>query len=130
MNYFLVKTEPSEYSIDDLERDGQTVWDGVHNYEAINNIKRMRPDDVLFIYHSVKEKRIVGQARVVTEPFENKEDPRFSWAVRIEFVKKYQGPCLADFKGLKNTYGFKLVTHSRLSVVEMPQQLVDFASQS
>ena len=124
MNYFLAKTEPSTYSIDDLQRDGTTIWDGVHNYEAINVIKSMQPGDKVYIYHSLTDKKIVGIAEVCGEPFENTKDPRFSWAVEFKFVKKAVGPTLSDVKNEPDLKNFKLVTHSRLSVMPVPPNAV------
>jgi predicted RNA-binding protein with PUA-like domain len=126
--YFLAKTEPSTYSIDDLEKEIETVWDGVHNYEAINYIKLMSEGDFVYIYHSMKDKKIVGLAEVAGKPFENKDDPRHSWAVRMRFVSKLDGPTLAEFKADKTLPTFKLVTHSRLSVMEVPDQVVSWIS--
>ncbi len=79
MNYWLVKADPDhDYSIDDLSRDGETIWDGVHNNAAILHIQKMKPGDLVYIYHSQKEKSIVGLAEVISEPFENTDDPRRS----------------------------------------------------
>jgi predicted RNA-binding protein with PUA-like domain len=90
MNYWLVKADPdTDYSIDDLARDGSTEWTGVHNFQAIINIKLMKPGDLVYVYHSQKEKSIVGLAKVSSEPYENLKDPRKSWAVQLSFVKKY-----------------------------------------
>ena len=79
MNHWLVKADPeTDYSIDDLARDGHTEWTGVHNFQAINNIKLMKPGDFAYIYHSQKERQIVGQAKISGEPYENTADPRKS----------------------------------------------------
>jgi predicted RNA-binding protein with PUA-like domain len=119
MNYWLVKADPdTDYSIDDLEKDGSTIWDGVHNFQAINNIKMMKPGDFVYIYHSQKQKSIVGLAKVNDEPFENLKDPRKSWAVELEFVKKFERPLsLGDIKAEKDLQDFLLVRHTRLSVM-------------
>lgn len=129
MNYFLAKTEPSTYSIDNLMSEGTTVWDGVHNYEAINYIKSMSIGDIVYIYHSMKDKKIVGKAEVIGEPYENKDDTRFSWAVRLKFITKVEGPSLAEFKQNTNFSSFKLVTHSRLSVMSVPVEVVSWIEQ-
>lgn len=126
MQYFLAKTEPSTYSIADLERDKETIWDGVHNYQAIAIIKTMKPGDCVFIYHSIKEKRIVGEAEIVGEPYENKEDPRFSWAVKIRHITTFSGPTLAECKASPVCQGFLLTTHSRLSTMPMPERVVQW----
>lgn len=117
MAYFLVKTDPETYSLEDFERDGETEWDGVHNYEAIGNIKTMRPGDKVYVYLSQTAKAILGLAEVVGLPYENKADSRFSWAVRLKFVKPTKAVTLAQIKAEPNLSDFKLVTHSRLSVM-------------
>ena len=66
MALFLAKTEPGTYSIDDLKRDRQTEWDGVRNPFAVNAIKAMKPGDQLIIYHSGKDRAVVGLAEVIS----------------------------------------------------------------
>ncbi len=119
MNYWLVKADPDEdYSIDDLARDGSTIWDGVHNNAAILHIQKMKVGDQVYIYHSQKEKSIVGLAEVAGEPFENKADPRRSWAVKLKFVKKYDKPLhLTAIKQNTELHDFSLVKIGRLSVM-------------
>ena len=127
---WLVKADPdNDYSIDDLSKDGSTIWDGVHNFQAINNIKLMDIGDFVYIYHSQKEKSIVGLAKVTGKPYENLEDPRKSWAVELSFVKKYEKPLnLADIKAEINLQDFLLVRHTRLSVMPVEpkhQKIID-----
>lgn len=119
MNYWLVKADPdTDYSIDDLARDGSTEWTGVHNFQAIINIKLMKPGDLVYVYHSQKEKSIVGLAKVSSEPYENLKDPRKSWAVQLSFVKKYKNPLhLSTIKADPSMSDFLLVRNSRLSVM-------------
>ena len=119
MNYWLVKADPDEdYSIDDLARDGETIWDGVHNNAAILHIQKMQVGDMVYVYHSQKEKSIVGLAEVSGEPFENTADPRRSWAVALKFVKKYERPLhLLDIKAADECKNFALVRIGRLSVM-------------
>lgn len=126
MNYFLAKTEPSEYSINDLESDKTTVWDGVHNFAAIGFIKQMQVGDRVFIYHSVKEKKVVGEAEVVGEPYLNTNDPRTSWAVKLKFIRQFKGPTLSDFKANPQYASFDLVRQSRLSVMKVPKEIAEF----
>ena len=64
MSYFLAKTEPGTYSIDDLERDKRTAWDGVTNPQAVRAIREMKPGDIVFIYHSGGVSSVVGMAAV------------------------------------------------------------------
>jgi len=122
MIYFLFKTEPNTYSIDDLEKDIKTIWDGVHNFQAISNIKKIKVGDMIYIYHSRADKAIVGIARAISLPRENKADPRKSCILDIEFVKKAkQKITLAEFKREKDMQSFALVKNNRLSVMEIPE---------
>lgn len=123
MHFWLVKADPeTDYSIDDLERDGSTLWDGVHNYQAINFIKQCTPGDLVYIYHSQKEKKIVGLAEVISEPRENKDDPRTSWVAEIRFKQKFDKPIpLAEIKAEPINKDFLLVRNGRLSVMPIPE---------
>ena len=125
MNYWLVKADPdNDYSIDDLARDNETIWDGVHNNAAILHIQKMLPGDKVYVYHSQKEKSIVGLAEVTSEPFENTSDPRRSWAVRLKFVKKFNSPLtLAEIKSSPECSDFALVRIGRLSVMPVDSKV-------
>ncbi len=126
MSYFLVKTDPDTYSIDDFIKDKQTIWDGVHNYQAINVIKTMRPGDKVYVYLSMTDKAIVGLAEVVGEPFLNTKDPRFSWAIELKFVSRLKPVSLAEIKANPLCKDFLLVRHSRLSVMPVPDNVADW----
>lgn len=126
MKYFLAKTDPDTYSIDQFEKDKKTIWDGVHNYQAINTIKNMSIGDLVFIYHSQTDKAIVGLAKVIGNPFENKNDARFSWAVEMEFVKKTNPVSLAMIKSEPDAKDFLLVRNPRLSTMEVPEAVASF----
>ena len=126
MAYFLAKSEPSVYSIGDLERDGQTVWDGVRNAAALLAIRAMRPGDTLLIYHSGGESVIVGVADIVGEP---RPDPQVekSWVVDVRYRGRVEPPVsLRQVKesGLFND--FALVRQSRLSTMPVPQAFIDW----
>ena len=125
MNYWLVKADPdTDYSIDDLASDGNTEWTGVHNFQAIANIKQMRPGDLVYVYHSQKEKQIVGQAKVSSEPYENLEDQRKSWAIQLSYIKKFAEPLqLSTIKASPVFSDFLLVRNSRLSVMPVPKEV-------
>jgi predicted RNA-binding protein with PUA-like domain len=128
MSYFLAKTDPDTYSVEDFMRDEQTVWDGVHNYQAINVIKTMKPGDTVFIYLSMSDKAIVALAEVVGEPFLNTSDPRFSWAVELKFLSKLKPLSLAAVKANPLCKDFLLVRHSRLSVMPVPEDVAVWIS--
>ena len=126
MQYFLVKADPdTDYGLDDLARDGAVVWDGVHNFQAINSIKTMKPGDRVLVYHSQKQKAIVGEAEVAGEPFHNTADPRTSWAVKLSFVQKFPKPIsLADIKAAPDLQDFLLIRNGRLSVMPVPDNVL------
>ncbi len=125
MNDWLLKTEPSDYSYDDLEREGRTVWDGVGNAQALGFMREMRPGDRALIYHTGKEKRIVGVANVLTPPY---ADPTLDDARRvvvdIEAKQRLKRPVtLSEIKADEAFADFHLVRISRLSVMPIPKPL-------
>ncbi len=128
MKWFLVKADPeNDYSIQDLQRDTETIWDGVHNFQAIASIKAMRPEDKVLIYHSQSDKAIVGEAVVAEAPFENAADPRPSWAVKLRFSKIYDVPVsLAEMKAEPSLKDFLLIRNGRLSVMEVPEYVLEW----
>lgn len=128
MNYFLAKTDPKTYSITDLERDQETIWDGVHNYQAINVIKHWQPGDQVFVYHSQGEAKIVGIMEVVSEPYKDPNDKRdISWVAKVKFVKKIPAEkqvSLQEIKATEKFGDFALVRQSRLSTMTCPPEFV------
>jgi predicted RNA-binding protein with PUA-like domain len=127
MNYFLFKTDPDTYSIDDFEKDGKTIWDGVHNYQAINFIKTMKVGDKVYFYHSQSDKAILAIAEVSSLPFENKEDKRPSWAIEIKFIERLKTPVsLADLKAENAFKDFLLLRNPRLSIIPVPENVIKF----
>ena len=116
MNYWLMKTEPSTFSWEDLVRDKKTGWDGVRNFQARNNLKAMKKGDQAFIYHSNDDKAIVGIAKITKEGYPDPKDNEWT-AVEIAPVKKLKKPItLAQIKGDKRLANMVLVKASRLSV--------------
>ena len=81
MNYFLAKTDPETYSIDQFEREQKTVWDGVKNPQALRAISDMRPGDRVFLYHSGGDAAVVGLAKVVSEPRPDPKSPSSPWSI-------------------------------------------------
>jgi len=123
-NYFLAKSEPGVYSIDDLERDRKTTWDGVTNPQAVRAIREMRPGDRVFIYHSGGVTAIVGWAKVVSEPRDDPKNPK-SAVVDLEFGGHVDPPTtLADIKQSKEFEDWALVRQSRLSTMAAPEKFV------
>lgn len=120
MAYFLAKTEPGSYSIDDLKREGTAVWDGVRNPAAVNAIKTMKPGDTVIIYHSQPETAIAGLARVVSLPRPAKNDPR-SWVADFKYVKHAkQRVTLREIKESRKFDDLALVRQGRLSTMAVP----------
>jgi len=126
MAYFLAKTEPDGYSIDDLARDRETVWDGVRNAQAVNVVKTMRPDDVVLIYHSGGESAIVGVAEVISAPRPDPNEPK-SWVVDVRYRGKLDRPVtLRQVKESGRFDDFALVRHGRLSTMAAPDNFVNW----
>jgi predicted RNA-binding protein with PUA-like domain len=124
MKYFLAKSEPGVYSIDDLERDGQTLWDGVTNPQALQAIRAMRPGDRVFFYHSGGASAIVGLAEVLTAPREDPKNPK-SAVTDLGFGAKFDTPTsLAEVKQSGKFADWALVRQSRLSTMEAPEDFV------
>jgi len=116
MNYWLMKSEPSVYSWDDLNRDKKATWDGVRNFQARNNLKDMKKGDLVFIYHSNEGKEIVGIAKITKEGYPDPKDK--DWVVvDIAPEKKLKSPItLAQVKADKRLANMALVKAMRLSV--------------
>ncbi len=122
MNY-LLKTEPSVYSFDNLLRDKTTIWDGVTNPVAVKNLRAMQPGDHLIIYHTGDDKRAVGTAEVVSVDTSDPKTP----LVKIKAGKTIGLPkSLADIKGQKLFADSALVRQGRLSVVPLNAQQYDY----
>ena len=116
MNYWLVKSEPGTFSWDDLVRDKKTVWDGVRNFQARNNLKNMKKGDLAFFYHSGEDKAIVGIGKIIKEGYPEPNDNNWV-AVDIAPDKKLKNPVtLAQIKADKRLANMVLVKASRLSV--------------
>jgi len=114
---YLLKTEPSEYSFADLERDQTTVWDGVTNPVAVKNLRGMQKGDELVIYHTGDEKRTVGSASVVSVDAADPKSPR----VIIKAGKPLAPVSLAEIKANKLFGDSPLLRQGRLSVVPLSE---------
>jgi predicted RNA-binding protein with PUA-like domain len=120
MAYFLAKTDPGTYSIDDLKRDGTTEWDGVRNPTAINAIKSMKPRDRVLIYHSQGESAVVGLAEVVSEPRPDANDAK-SWVADFKYLKHAKkNVTLREIKESHKFDDWLLVRQGRLSTMAAP----------
>ena len=121
MNYWLLKSEPNVWSIDQQKRVGSkgAAWDGVRNYQAANNLKKMKMNDQCFFYHSNIGKEIVGIVKVIKTSFVDKTDKERKFvAVQVRFVKKLKRPVtLENIKKNKALRHLGLIKQSRLSVM-------------
>jgi len=126
MNYFLAKTDPETYSIDDLEREKRTVWDGVTNAQAVRAIREMKPGDRIFVYHSGGISGVVGLATVRSEPRDDAKNPK-SAVVDLEFAERLDPPTsLAEIKQSKLFDDWALVRQGRLSTMAAPPSFVEW----
>ena len=126
MNYFLAKTDPETYSIDNLERETKTVWDGVTNPQAVRAIREMRPGDRVFLYHSGGASGVVGLANVRSEPRDDPKNPK-SAVVELEFDCRLEPPAtLAEIKQSNLFNDWALVRQGRLSTMAAPPAFVEW----
>jgi predicted RNA-binding protein with PUA-like domain len=118
MNYWLIKSEPDDYSWSDLVSDGSVIWSGVRNYQARNYLREMKSGDLVFFYHSRHGLEIVGVARVSTEAYPDPTADHGDWsAVDIEPVKPMTHP--VSLSRLKSDVRFAempIIRSGRLSV--------------
>ena len=121
MKYWLLKSEPDVWSIDQQIQAGVrgTTWDGVRNYQAANNLKKMKVGDLCYFYHSNIGKEIVGVVKVIKEAFIDITDREKKFvAVQVRFMKKFDKPIsLEKIKKNKAISHLPLIKQSRLSVM-------------
>ena len=118
-NYWLLKSEPSTWSWNDQVKHKITMWDGVRNYQARNNLMKMKKGDLCFFYHSVKEKKIIGIVEVVKEYYTDPTDKTKNFvAVDVKTYKQLKIPVsLEQIKSEKKLSHLVLIKQSRLSVM-------------
>jgi len=121
MQYWLLKSEPNAWSWEDQVREGASMWDGVRNYQARNNLKRMKKNDLCFFYHSVTEKSIIGIVKVVKEYYNDPTDKSNKFVVvDVKAVKKLNNSVTLDeIKQKKILQNIALIKQSRLSVMPL-----------
>ena len=119
MNYWLIKSEPNTWSWEDQIKKKITMWDGVRNYQARNNLKKMRNGDLCFFYHSNIGKEIVGIVEVIKEAFLDPTDKKKMFvAVMVRFKRKLKNPIkLENIKKNSSLSEIPLIKQSRLSVM-------------
>jgi predicted RNA-binding protein with PUA-like domain len=129
MNYWLIKSEPDEYSFEHLLRDQRAVWDGVRNPQARRYLSEMQVGDRLFYYHSMPERAVVGLAEVTRAAFPDPTDPRWI-AVEIRPLQRFGRPIsLAQIKADPRFAELGLVRQPRLSVMPVPPPLAEILLQ-
>ena len=118
MNYWLIKSEPSVYSWDDLKADKKTSWDGVRNYAARNNLRLMKKDDQALYYHSNDGKEIVGIAKVSKEFYIDPTADSDVWSAveLVPLIALKNTVSLEEIKKMPDLSTMQLVVNSRLSV--------------
>jgi predicted RNA-binding protein with PUA-like domain len=126
MKYFLAKTDPETYSVDDLEKEKKTIWDGVTNPQAVRAIREMQTGDKVFIYHSGGASGVVGLAKVLSG---GRADPKNekSAVAEFEFLGRLDPPAtLAEIKQSKLFDDWALVRQGRLSTMAAPDKFVEW----
>jgi predicted RNA-binding protein with PUA-like domain len=124
MTYFLAKTDPETYSIDQFEREKKAVWDGVKNPQALRAIREMRPDDRVFLYNSGGASAVAGLAQVVSEPRPDPKSPKLT-VIDLEFLTRLEPPTtLHEIKESGLFADWALVRQGRLSTMAAPQSFV------
>ena len=121
MKYWLLKSEPHTWSWDNQVKEGASMWDGVRNYQARNNLKEMKKNDLCFFYHSVTERNIVGIVKVVKEYYPDPTDKTGRFVVvDVKATKKLKNPVSLDqIKENSKLQDIALVKQSRLSVMPL-----------
>jgi len=124
MAYWIAKTDPESYSIDDFLKDGETTWDGVRNYQARNNLNLMKIGDSVLIYHSNAEKAIMGLAKVSKTSYQDPTTDDEQWtAVDLKLSKVFKKqPNLKQMKETPALKGIGLIKQSRLSVIPLEKE--------
>ena len=121
MKYWLLKSEPDAWSWDNQVKEGASMWDGVRNYQARNNLKEMKKNDLCFFYHSVTERSIIGIVKVVKEYYPDPTDKTERFVVvDVKATKKLKNPVSLDqIKENNKLKDIALVKQSRLSVMPL-----------
>jgi predicted RNA-binding protein with PUA-like domain len=124
MNYWLVKSEPDEYSFDDLIKEGKAMWDGIRNYAARNHLRGMKEGDLVLYYHSRQGLEVVGIARVAEEAYPDPTAEKGDWSVvDLEPVKRLErAVSLKEIKATPELQEIPLVRIGRLSVMPVSEE--------
>lgn len=127
MKYWLVKSEPFKYSFDQLKQDKKTLWDGVRNYQARNNMRAMQKGDMLLYYHSNEGKEVVGLAEVAKEHYPDPTAKEGDWSVvDVKYKKAFKTPVtLQQIKATPSLSEMQLIKQMRLSVCPVAKKEFD-----
>lgn len=128
MQHWLVKSEPEAYSWANLVKDGRTMWDGVRNYQARNNMQQMQPGDLVLFYHSVSEKAIIGIAKVDKAAYPDptaKEEGKWVVVDLVPFRDFKEPVTLEQIKKDERLQNIALLRQSRLSVMPLKPEEFD-----
>lgn len=130
MNYYLAKTDPDTYSIEDFAKEKVTTWSGVRNPQAVMVLKAMEKGDKVFIYHSGGEGSIRGLAEVVGKSRPDLKDAK-SWLVDFKYLTAYTEPyvTIQDMRVIEKFKDFLLLRQSRLSTMAVPANIVAWLKQ-
>ncbi len=124
MAYWLVKSDPENYPWDQMKKDKITIWDGVRNYQARNNLKLIKLNDILFFYISNEAKAIMGTLKVTKEYFQDPTTEDVNWvSVEVRFDDEFRNPVtLAQIKQNDKLQSLPLIKHTRLSVMPVSDE--------
>lgn len=123
MNYWLLKTEPETFCYEDLVKLGRDRWNGVRNFAALKHLSSMQPGDLAFIYHTGKEKAVIGVAEIVKAAYPDPEEQNLRLIV-VDVVPRYKLPRPVTLKEIKQNPAFsewQLVRQARLSVMPVSE---------
>lgn len=123
MNYWLVKSEPFVFSYDTLVAEGKSMWEGVRNYQARNNLRAMQEGDLVLFYHSNEGLEVVGIAQVITESYPDPTAEKGDWSVvdLAPYRKLEKAVSLKDIKATPELQNIGLVRNPRLSVMPLEE---------
>jgi len=123
MKFWLIKSEPFKYSWAQFEKDQQTFWDGVRNYQARNNLQAMSVGDKCLFYHSNEGKEVVGIAEIVKTAYQDPTTSETAWVVvDVKPVQKLKNPVsLATMKSDERLHSLGLLKQPRLSVIALSE---------
>jgi len=127
MSHWLLKSEPSVYSLDQLRKDKTTNWDHIRNFQARNYLRQMKKGDLALIYHSNEDRAVVGVAEIVREAYPDVDPEGGDWSqVDLRFVKSFERPVpLAEIKANARLQDLLLLRQSRLSTMPISKKHFD-----